>query len=233
MNVRIIHNITKEYPDMYKIIIYKEPQMYVEKEYSPKKHRSDEEPYEPKGSSLYRTRTLIKDIILSNDFELFCTFTFDPTKTDRFNYNQCLSRMRIWIHHQKTKAPDLKYLFIPEQHKNGAWHFHALISNYKGTLKKTSHKSATGREVYNMTSYRSGFTTAVKIDNKDAVAHYVSKYITKSFIKKFNRKRFFCSQNLKRPIKTINSPVFSQTLPIFRRRVHEGYETDTFIIDRF
>lgn len=233
MNVHIIHNITKEYPDMYKIVVYKEPRYYVEPNSPGKRRRKDDEPYQPKAQSLHRTKTLIRDIILCNDFELFCTFTFDPDKVDRFNYNHCLSKMNRWIHHQKEKSPDLKYLYIPEQHKNGAWHFHALISGYKGTLKKTPHKSATGREVYNMTSYRSGFTTAVKIDNKGAVAQYVSKYITKDFIKMFNRKRFFCSQNLKRPVKSVNSPVFSTTLPIFRKKVYEGYDYDTFIVENF
>ncbi len=234
MDVRFISNVTKEYPNnMYKIMIYKEPRPVIIPEHHPKREPRADSNFEPKSSSIQRTKTLIKDIVLCNDFELFCTFTFDPKKSNRMSYGECFGKMSRWLHHQKDINPDFKYLVIPEQHKNGAWHFHALISNYSGSLKNSHHKSSTGRTVYNMTSYRSGFTTAVKIDNKDAVAHYVTKYITKDFIKMFNKRRFFCSRNLKRPVKVVNSPVFRNSLPIFRQKTYSGTDYDFYLVQGF
>lgn len=138
--------------------------------------------------------------------------------------------MSRWIRHQRDLSPDMKYLIIPEQHKDGAWHFHALLSGFKGTMRDSRHTSATGRPVYNITSYRSGFSTAVHIDDREAVAYYVTKYITKDFVKQFNQRRFFCSRNLKRPVKMTNSPIFKLTLPLFREKVGDFGETELYNI---
>lgn len=235
MDVRFISNITKEYPNkMYKIMIYKEMRPVVIPEYSPKRKPKDDDNFEPKISSINRTKTTIRDIVLCNDFELFCTFTFDPKKIgDRYSYDVCQLKMLRWIHNQKTKNPNFKYLFIPEHHKDGAWHFHALVANCSARLKDSHHKSSSGRPVYNITGYRAGFSTAVPIDNKEAVAHYVTKYITKDFIKEFNRRRFFCSRNLERPVKVVNSPVFRESLPMFRTKTYSGNEYDLYLVQGF
>lgn len=236
-NVRVIENITKDYPDMFKIVIYKEPRVFV-KSNSVKRREKDVDhlSYVPKISSLNRTKTLIKDLVLCNEFDYFCTFTFDPSKVDRFSFPACYSKMSGWLSHQRDnsreKGIEFKYLLIPEQHKSGAWHFHALISGYTGFLKPSKAKTNTLRPIFNITSFRSGFTTAVVIDSKESVSTYVTKYITKDFIKKFNQRRFFCSRNLVRPEKYINSSVFSNTLPLFRRKVYEGDNTQEFLIDK-
>ena len=185
--VRCVRNITKEYPDMFKVIVYKEPKYFVQK-LSTKRNREevDSEYYTPSISSLSRTKTLVRDLVLCNDFELFCTFTFDPNKVDSFKLHRCWSVMSRWLHHQRDlsreKGKEFKYLIIPEQHKSGRWHFHALISGYSSTLKDSGLKTLTLRPIYNITAFRSGFTTAVEIDSKEGVSSYVTKYITKDFI---------------------------------------------------
>lgn len=231
MSVRVINNITKEYPDMIKVCIYKIPQYYYYEEGKTKRNKVEvSEDYTPSITSLSRTKTLVSDLVLCNDFELFCTFTFDPDKVDRFSLSACWGKMSRWLRHQKDNSPDFKYLIIPEQHKSGAWHFHALISHYKGSLRNSNHKSGSGMPIYNLTSYRSGFSTAVRIENKEGVAAYITKYITKDFIKTFNQRRFFCSRNLIRPRKTVNSPIFSLTLPLFRRKVADYSDRELYTI---
>lgn len=233
MQVRVVNNITKEYPDMIKVLVYKTPKYYEVSDRNIKRNSSSVgDDYIPSVSSLNRTKILVRDIVLCNDFDLFCTFTFDPSKVNRYNYGQCYGKISRWLHHQKDKAPDLKYLVVPEQHKDGAWHFHALIANYNGSLRDSKHRSGSGRRVYNITSYRSGFSTAVEIDNREAVASYVTKYITKDFIKTFNKRRFFCSRNLQRPVKTVNSPILSLTLPLFRQKVSDLPDKELFILPK-
>lgn len=235
MQVRVVTNITKEYPDMIKVVIYKQPKVYVRRENTSKRTKEQvSEDYTPAISSLSRTKTLVKDLVLCNDFELFCTFTFNPKKIETHNLSRCWQRMSTWLHHQSAKTHDLggefKYLIIPEQHKSGAWHFHALISGYNGSLRSSGLFSASARPIYNITSFRSGFTTAVEIDSKEAVSNYVTKYITKDFVKTFNQRRFFCSRNLVRPIRTLNSPLFSMTLPIFRKKLADYSETEEYML---
>ena len=135
--VTILRNITKVYPDMIKVIIYNEPKMFFKRVYATGERRARED-YTPSVSSLSRTKMLVQDIVLCNDFELFCTFTFNPALVDSFNFNACRHKMSVWLHRQSDKSKqfgkEFKYLIIPEQHKSGAWHFHALISGYTGSL---------------------------------------------------------------------------------------------------
>lgn len=236
MQVRIVENITKEYPDMYKVILYKTPRVFVKSEAVKRNKEVVSDDYVPKVSSLSRTKSLIRDIVLCNDFEWFCTFTFDPKKVDSFKLFACWGVMSRWLHHQYNVSREngqvFKYLVIPEKHKSGRWHFHALISGYSSTLKSTNCVTPSLQRIYNITSFRSGFTTAVRIETREGVSNYVTKYITKDFVTTFNQRRFFCSRNLLRPIKKTNSLVFSLTPPLFRRKVSEKSETEEFIIDK-
>lgn len=234
MQVRLIENITKVYPDMIKVTIYKTPRLCFYQKHPEKRPRElVERDYEPLYSSLWRTRSTISDIVLCNDFEWFITFTFDPDKVDSFSYQACLNKINRWIHNQRINSPDLKYLIVPEQHKSGRWHFHGVFSQFKGSMRPSGHKSSSGRPVYNVTCFRSGFTTAVAIDNREAVSHYITKYITKDLIKQFNRRRFISSKNLTRPQKEINSKTFYLTPPLFKHRYFESDTYDCFSIDTF
>lgn len=82
-------------------------------------------------SSINRSKRMIYDYGRSNVWDWFFTFTFDPVKTfDRFNYEECRSKVTKWFHHVRERyCKDIKYLIVPEQHESGAWHFHALVSN--------------------------------------------------------------------------------------------------------
>ena len=236
-SVRIIDNITKEYSDMIKVIIYKDSRVVPLTPGAIKRRREEVTgDYHPSVSSLSRTKTLVKDIVLCNNFELFCTFTFAPDKVDRFSLGACWHKMSVWLHHQADRSraagKRFDYLVIPEQHKNGAWHFHALISGYVGSLVDSGKLTSYGRKIYNLSSYRSGFSTAVPIDDKEKVSSYVTKYITKSFVKKFNQRRFFCSRSLKRPVSTINSRVFSKTPPLFRKKVLDNYDYEIYELQK-
>lgn len=235
--VRVLENITKEYPDMFKIVVYKTPKYFVSSDRS-KRNREEVDPeyYSPKISSLNRTKQTVRDIVLCNDFELFCTFTFNPDKVDSFSLGACWQKMSTWLHHQRNlsreKGLEFKYLIIPERHKSGRWHFHALLSGYTSTLKATKLVTTSLNPIFNITSFRSGFTTAVKIDSKEGVSNYVTKYITKDFVTTFNQRRFFCSRNLSRPTRELNSRKIFDVLPLFMRKVNETSDYLTYTIDK-
>jgi hypothetical protein len=152
-----------------------------------------------------RTRRRINDYLLCNDFDLFTTFTFDPSKVNRHDPNACKTKMSDWLKNQQKIWGKFRYLIVPEFHKDKtSLHFHALLGNYAGHLKNSNIKH-NGRTVYNITSYRSGFSTAVKIDNKEKVASYVQKYITKDMPTFFGKNRYWVSKGLKLPLTIENS----------------------------
>lgn len=230
MEVRIISNIAKVYPNMIQILIYKDPKSIVVG--TPRYGRRQKpDVFVPSERSVSRTRNNLSDIVKCNNFELFCTFTFDRRKVDRYSLNSCYRVMSTWLHSQQIKANgDLRYVVVPERHKDGALHFHALISGLKTPLKDSGHVQ-NGRTIYNIPGYRSGFSTAVKIDNIDKVSSYIRKYITKDMIKEFGRRRYFCSRNLIRPTKVVNSNYFKNCLPLGRKHIADCGEFDIYELD--
>ncbi|MDN5274247.1 MAG: hypothetical protein JWP06_148 [Candidatus Saccharibacteria bacterium] len=173
-------------------------------------NRLEQFEYLSKERSLRRTKTEIKDIILCNHFDLFATFTFNK---DRQNVDVCKSKMQYWLQSQQKIHGKFDYLIVPEFHKDGvSIHFHALLSNYTGKIEDSGHKSGkTQKIIYNITSYRSGFSTATEIDgdktSRDMVANYVTKYITKDMPQFAGKKRYWVSKGLIRPIKSYNEDV--------------------------
>lgn len=201
-----IHDITKEYPEMYKVIKYFNP-LFIKSNYEKipkniviKKDRNNEDNIQ---RSVRRTKSVIKDYVLSNDFDWFVTFTFNPKKVNRYDFNHCSIKMQSWLARTSLFAREnkinFKYLIVPEFHKDGAIHFHALISDYPKSMKKTK-VIQDNKLVYNLPSFRYGFTNAKKIkDNSDPIFGYLTKYITKDMILVHNRRRYWCSKNLNKP----------------------------------
>jgi hypothetical protein len=82
-------------------------------------------------SSMNRSKRFIYDYGRCNVWEWFFTFTFEPLDGfNKFNYSDCQKKISKWFGNVKKRyCPDIKYLIVPEMHKSGAWHFHALVSN--------------------------------------------------------------------------------------------------------
>lgn len=154
------------------------------------------------NNSVNRTINKIYEITRSNLWEYFVTFTFSPDICDRFNYDDVTKVFHQWIDRiKKTLSPNLKYIFVPEKHKSGAFHFHGLISNI-GEMKliNSGHKSK-GKIIYNIDSFNLGFTTATKVSDTSKVSNYITKYITKELLNvSKNKKRYWHSNNLDTPL---------------------------------
>lgn len=188
-------------------------------------------------SSLARSKKAIYDYGRANVWEWLFTFTFKPVKTfSRDNYRECRKRVCEWFQYvRKNYCADIKFMIIPEQHKSGAWHFHALVADCEGLkfevaknnqkwrkYTRGKHKGeymvdesgnkipnkyygedlpdGHGDYVYNIVSYKRGFTTAVKIRDTKKVVNYVVKYITKDLSElTFGLHRYIPSKNLNKP----------------------------------
>lgn len=203
----VVEHIVKEYPnDKYKVTVFNNPLIIPKPKKGRTVNRSSEKPSDDAiTESLRRTRTTIFDYALSNDFEYFVTFTFNPKKIDRYSIDETFNTMKYWLNRQKKHSPDFAYVIVPEFHKDGAIHFHALIRAYNGDMKPTK-IFQNGKRVYNVTGFTSGFTNAQKMDdNQEKTAGYITKYITKDTINRFNKRRYWASKNLQKPIKRYES----------------------------
>jgi len=224
-----INSYAKIYPDTTKLFIYRKPIKmrvagYEAKEKETKGRASSTSTPVQLLDSLRRTKTRLSDIVISNRFDLFCTFTF---ATDRQDIGRCKSRMSHWLNNQYKRTGKFQYLIVPEFHKDGkSIHFHALFKDYKGELTDSGHKRSDGRPVYNLPNYKFGFSTATLIDDEGVpkVSSYIKKYITKDMPQFNNKKRYWCSHDLIRP-KKIQNPIVS---PADKEKFTESYETEGF-----
>lgn len=143
--------------------------------------------------SLSRSRRLIRDYILCNDFALFCTFTFDESKvTDRKDYKTIKSKLcKAFNNYKNRYDKNFKYMIVPELHKDGSVHFHGVITPPQGLCSplKIPYRLPNGeiKMINNTKGYmywpyyskRFGFFSCSWIRNYTGCAIYVSKYMTK------------------------------------------------------
>lgn len=210
-----IKNVAKIYPDSVKLLVYKTPIITIQKGWETEKRvfkiKTEVSPApDSLLKSIRRTKTTISDIVLCNKFDYFITFTF---KKDREDINKCKERLSNWIDNTKKQYGDFQYILVPEWHKNKkAIHFHGLFKGLKTPLVDSGHKIK-GRKIYNIPSYKLGFSTAAKMDSSPKTASYIKKYISKELYentKAKNTKRYWCSKNLLRPKKIHNLTITKQ-----------------------
>lgn len=151
-------------------------------------------------SSIGRTKRNIVYLSRSNSWDWFVTFTLNPEKVDRYDYSECTKRVRKFLNNLRRVVPDMVYIMVPELHKDGAWHFHGLMSNVDGLqFVDSGVKDKQGDTVYNMVKYNLGWSTCSKVRESDKAANYIMKYITKDLCEASkNRQRYWPSKNIKR-----------------------------------
>ena len=206
-----IKTALKIYPNgMCELRVYKEPIFVAEKGWEtddpnfPIQEYSDfDTDLENKLRSIRRTKQMVKDYVLSNDFDMFWTLTY---ATNRESDTDCIKRLKRWIKRKREKYGKFSYIVIPERHKNGCLHFHMLTKDYKGSIVDSGKKNKRGQIIYNADSWSHGFSTVVEInggiEDVSKVASYVTKYITKQiddihFGK--NARRYWSSKGLLKP----------------------------------
>ena len=177
---------------------------------------SAEEKSERLSQSVSRTKSTIFELAFCNEFDYFCTFTLDEEKvSDRYDLKTFRKDLAQFVRNlNRSRDEKIKYLFVPEQHKDGAWHLHGLVKGLTGSdlkefnlSERLPHKIRqhikNGEKVYNWEKYskKFGFFTATPIKSHDACAKYITKYITKDVMKnnlESGAHSFFASQGLQR-----------------------------------
>ncbi len=149
-------------------------------------------------SSMNRTIQKIYEISRANLWDYFLTLTFDRTKIDSSDYNLLCDKVSKWLNNLRSRyAPDLKYLIVPELHKDGKhYHFHGLLANIGNITLKDSGIKKNGHTIYNMANWKYGFSTVSKVLESNKVSSYITKYITKELcaVSK-NKRRYWTSKN--------------------------------------
>lgn len=175
--------------------------------------------------SLRRTRSALYTYARQCVWDYFITLTFSPVLiSNRYDYSLCMKKARKWINNcRERKASSLLYLFVPEQHTDGAWHLHGLLANTLGLTFVDSGKKHKGQIVYNFADWTLGFSTATKVTDTYKVSAYITKYITKDLCAVTSGKqRYFVSKTIPKP-KTYTALVDSDKVDNFIQEVADSF----------
>lgn len=200
--------------------------------------------------SVRRSKKRIGDYVLSNDFDMFVTFTFRDNRDD---VDICRRQMVTWFKNQRNRNGKFRYLIVAELHKNGALHFHALIGGYLGKIERAINPKTNkplkqkGRDVYTLNGYTLGFTNAKLVGNSTEdhtrLGSYIKKYITKDLTIFPHKQRYWVSKGLTLPLVEDNpelwylhvTPDWSKELPngtLMRFNLNRNSLVDMFWEDK-
>lgn len=147
-------------------------------------------------NNISRAKSRVLELALCNPWEYFATLTIDAGKQDRHNLKEYIHDLGVWIgNYNKKYATRLKYLIVPEQHKDGAYHAHAL---FMGIAPSSLVKNQYGYLDMPYYGNRFGFISLDPVRDLTRTASYVTKYVTKDFASKRQKGEhlFYASQGL-------------------------------------
>lgn len=129
--------------------------------------------------SMRRARAKLRRLAMANDFEYFVTLTLDQTRIDRYDPKVITKALNQWTDNM-VRRHGLRYVIVPELHKDGAFHFHGFFAGKGLKVVDSGHVDDCGQTVYNLPQWRYGFSTAIRLRGEYAAAvGYVCKYIGK------------------------------------------------------
>ena len=129
------------------------------------------------SNNLVRLKGKVFDYAMCNDFEYFVTLTIDRNLCDRYDLSGYKKRLGKFLNNYKVRrAVDVKYLLIPEFHKDGAVHMHGLIAGIPADDLIVNEHGYLDWPPY---SQRFGYFSCSPVRDRERCAKYITKYITK------------------------------------------------------
>lgn len=162
-------------------------------------------------ASVSRAVKTVFDIARANEWDLMCTYTFDPDKVDSFSYDDVTATMKKY--NRRLKYAGISHIQVPELHESGRIHLHGVAADPYGKLELVPATNfytgapqldEAGRPMYDIVNFEFGWAKATYVDDQArsgmAVVKYIMKYMNKAldWIPE-GKKRYFASQGLNRP----------------------------------
>lgn len=129
--------------------------------------------------SMRRARAKVRRLALANEFSYFVTLTLSPEMVNRYDAAAIMKKVNIWLNNM-VKRKCLRYVLVPERHKDGAFHFHGFFAGDGLEVVPSGHFDKNGHEIFNLPQWNLGFTAAIALYGTYSQAvGYVCKYIGK------------------------------------------------------
>lgn len=153
-------------------------------------------------NSISRSKTKIKELVLCNQWDFWCTLTLDDSKQNRYDLDSFVARFGEFIHNYNRRTEEqykVKYLLVPEKHKDGAWHMHGFI---KGIRPDDLFTNQYGYLTWKKYQDKFGFISMSAVRDVDKASSYITKYITKDLsntVTECNAHMYYHSKGLLKP----------------------------------
>ena len=153
------------------------------------------------SNNLARAKSTVQELALCNPWDWWVTLTIDGEKKDRYNLENYSKDLREFIHNYNRRCPDtykVKYVLVPEQHKDGAWHMHGLI---KGIKPDDICSNGNGYKEWKQYHAKFGYISMAEIGDIEKTSSYMLKYMVKDVekgVNGLNKQSFYASQGLER-----------------------------------
>ena len=134
------------------------------------------------ASSVSRLKSRVQELILCNNWNCFVTFTLDKSKRNRDSIESFEDLTRHLKYIRQTRCPELRYMLLLEQHKNGGYHGHALMYLPADFIADEFFINANGYFEWFDISSRFGYMSIKPFDGTLRACNYVTKYVTKDLI---------------------------------------------------
>lgn len=149
--------------------------------------------------SISRAKAKIYEYGMCNDWDFFVTLTINRDKHDRYDLPSYYKKFSQFLRdYCKQHNINIKYLFIPEKHKDGAWHMHGFIYGLPESHLEVNHYGYFEWKAY---TNRFGYISMDKLRDKSKASSYIIKYVSKDLancVDSLNAKMYYCSKGLKK-----------------------------------
>lgn len=166
------------------------------------------------AQNIIHSRGRIFELAYCNPWDLFITLTIDPRRYNRHDLNKYQRDLTQWIRdYNKKHDLQVKYLLIPEMHKDGAWHMHGFLMGLP-----ESHLMINKNGYQDWMPYRDkfGYCSIDIIRNHEAASKYITKYISKDLIdnvRELNAHMYYCSNGLQRALEIKRGTLTAMNVP--------------------
>lgn len=231
-------NIYQYNQELYKIVHFPRPRQFLGASESVDRSRKDND--KKLDPAISRARKTITELALCNPWDWFGTFTLDKDKYDRYDLEKFHKDFSQWIRDQRKKTGHaIRYVLVPELHKDGAWHIHGLLYDVPDLISFDYLRAELGWRVPDKLIGRDyfcwmgfdakfGFCSLGRIHDPVGVSFYVSKYVSKSMEDsgvEVGKHLYYCSRGLYRSV--LHSQLFepSSELAAFCTQKYEFCST--------
>jgi hypothetical protein len=174
---------------------------------------------EKSEAALSRARRMVFEKALCNQWDYFFTGTLDGKKYDRQDLNKFHRDLTEFIKYRRSVyGTDIRFLLVPEKHKDGAWHIHGLIGGVPpAALCRFTRSFFVANNLHvNSKLLKSdylcwidffkkfGFCSMDPIKSVLGVSYYITKYISKDLSSRrdeIGEHLYYCSRGLNKAVK--------------------------------